>query len=89
MAFRSGEDAEGRPDSTVAVFRKDGDQVRHFYTAHPMLDDRERGIDLLCPVWHLFDLTPSGRGDWYGDNAAFDAAVSKGRGPASGVAGPH
>ncbi|HTU71592.1 MAG TPA: DUF899 family protein [Candidatus Baltobacteraceae bacterium] len=62
------EDADGRPDSTVAVFTKDGDQVRHFYTAHPMLDDRERGIDLLCPVWHLFDLTPSGRGDWYGTN---------------------
>lgn len=22
------------------------------------------GIDLLNPVWHLLDLTPSGRGDW-------------------------
>jgi predicted dithiol-disulfide oxidoreductase (DUF899 family) len=69
------EDADGNPDSTIAVFTKDGDQVRHVYTAHPMLDERERGIDLLCPVWHLFDLMPSGRDDWYGSNDAFDAAM--------------
>jgi len=31
-----------------------------------MADDRrERGIDLLSPVWHLLGLTPHGRGDWY------------------------
>ena len=23
-----------------------------------------RGVDLLSPVWHLFDLLPSGRGDF-------------------------
>ena len=28
-------------------------------------DRRERGIDLLSPVWHLLDLTPAGRDDWY------------------------
>jgi predicted dithiol-disulfide oxidoreductase (DUF899 family) len=69
------EDAEGNPDSTVVVFTKSGNEIRHFYTAHPMLEDRERGIDLLSPVWHLLDLTPSGRGDWYGDNDAFDASL--------------
>jgi predicted dithiol-disulfide oxidoreductase (DUF899 family) len=71
------EDAEGNPDSTVVVFTKSGHEIRHFYTAHPMLEDRERGIDLLSPVWHLLDLTPSGRGDWYGDNDAFDASLRK------------
>jgi len=25
----------------------------------------QRGLDLLNPVWHLLDLTPGGRGDWY------------------------
>jgi predicted dithiol-disulfide oxidoreductase (DUF899 family) len=25
----------------------------------------ERGIDLLSPVWHVLDLTPRGRGEWY------------------------
>ncbi|MGA8574088.1 MAG: DUF899 family protein [Candidatus Cybelea sp.] len=69
------EDADGNPDSTVAVFAKDGDAVRHVYTAHPMLAGRERGIDLLCPVWHLFDLMPSGRGEWYPANDRFDASL--------------
>lgn len=69
------EDAEGNPDSTVVVFAKDGDRVRHVYTAHPMLEDRERGIDLLCPIWHLFDLMPTGREQWYPTNDAFDASL--------------
>jgi predicted dithiol-disulfide oxidoreductase (DUF899 family) len=69
------EDAQGNPDSTIVVFAKEGDRVRHVYTAHPMLEDRERGIDLLCPVWHLFDLMPSGRGDWYATNDGFDESV--------------
>jgi hypothetical protein len=36
-------------------------------TSHPRLagDTGERGVDLLSPVWHLPDLTPAGRGDWY------------------------
>ena len=58
-------DEDGDPVSTVAVFSKDGKALRHVYTMHP--DDVEsgngRGIDLLNPVWHVFDLTPAGRGD--------------------------
>lgn len=70
------EDENGDPDSTVAVFAKDGNEIRHTYTAHPMLDDRERGIDLLMPLWNLLDLTPAGRGeDWYPSNEDFDAMV--------------
>src|SRR5919109_1334105 len=64
------EDREGNQDSMIAVFTRDNDgTVRHFYTAHPSLssDIKERGIDLLCPVWHVLDLTPQGRGDWYAD----------------------
>ncbi|WP_406137344.1 DUF899 family protein [Streptomyces sp. NBC_01089] len=35
--------------------------------AHPRMADDidQRGIDLLSPVWHLLDLTPRGRGDWF------------------------
>jgi len=41
--------------------------VRHSYTSSPHMsaDLEQRGIDLLCPTWHLLDLTPVGRGDWY------------------------
>ncbi|WP_405869152.1 DUF899 family protein [Streptomyces sp. NBC_00005] len=62
------EDKDGEQDSTVSVFTRDADgTVRHFYSAHPrMADDiKERGIDLLTPVWSALDLTPRGRGDWY------------------------
>jgi len=57
-------DADGDPVSTVAVFSKTGPTLRHTYTAHPDENDNTiHGIDLLQPVWHVFDLTPAGRGD--------------------------
>jgi predicted dithiol-disulfide oxidoreductase (DUF899 family) len=28
-------------------------------------DIKERGIDLLTPIYNVLDLTPQGRGDWY------------------------
>lgn len=66
------EDLEGNQDSTVSVFTRDSDgTVRHSYTAHPSMseDIKERGLDLLCPVYNILDLTPQGRADWY---ASFD-----------------
>ena len=68
------EDREGNQDSTVSVFTRDSDgTLRHFYSAHPGMSEeiRERGIDLLCPVYNVLDLIPQGRGDWY---ASFDYA---------------
>lgn len=62
------ENAEGGQDSTISVLTKDTDgTLRHFYTAHPWMseDVRERGIDLLTPVYNVLDLTPQGRGQWY------------------------
>jgi predicted dithiol-disulfide oxidoreductase (DUF899 family) len=62
------EDREGSQDSEVSVFTRDSDgTLRHFYSAHPMMaaDIKERGLDLLNPIWNLMDLTPQGRGDWY------------------------
>jgi predicted dithiol-disulfide oxidoreductase (DUF899 family) len=62
------EDREGNQDSTVSVFTRDGDgALRHFYSAHPRMakDIKERGLDLMFPVYNILDLTPQGRGDWY------------------------
>lgn len=64
------EDEAGDQESTVSVFTRDQDGViRHFYTAHPAMSEAisERGIDLLSPVWHVLDLAPQGRGDWYAE----------------------
>jgi predicted dithiol-disulfide oxidoreductase (DUF899 family) len=62
------EDREGRQDSTISVFSRANDgTLRHVYSAHPRMamDVKERGIDLLSPIWHMLDLTPQGRGNWY------------------------
>jgi predicted dithiol-disulfide oxidoreductase (DUF899 family) len=61
------EDREGHQDSAISVFTRDADgTLRHFYSAHPRMapDIKERGIDLLAPIWHFLDLTPQGRGKW-------------------------
>jgi predicted dithiol-disulfide oxidoreductase (DUF899 family) len=62
------EEADGAQTEWISVFTRAADGgVRHYYSkGAQMADDRrERGIDLLSPVWHLLDLTPDGRGDWY------------------------
>jgi predicted dithiol-disulfide oxidoreductase (DUF899 family) len=62
------EHEDGGQDSTVSVLTKDADgTMRHFYTAHPWMSEevRERGLDLLTPVYNVLDLTPQGRGQWY------------------------
>lgn len=62
------EDREGRQDSTVSVFTRDGDgTLRHSYSCHPWLSGeiKERGIDEMSPIWNVLDLTPQGRGIFY------------------------
>jgi predicted dithiol-disulfide oxidoreductase (DUF899 family) len=69
------EGADGAQDSAISVFTKtEQGVVRHFYTAHPRMapDIKERGIDLLTPVWNILDLTPQGRGHWYASLAYGD-----------------
>jgi predicted dithiol-disulfide oxidoreductase (DUF899 family) len=61
------EDRAGNQDSTISVLTLGNDGIpRHFYTAHPRLspDLKERGLDLLNPIWNFLDLTPNGREDF-------------------------
>ncbi len=52
------------PGVSVLVRGEDG-MIRLFASKTAMLDDNEyRGMDLLSPVWHFFDLLPEGRGEW-------------------------
>ena len=76
------EDREGNQDSTISVFTRDADgSLRHTYSAHPRMaaEIKERGIDLLTPVYNVLDLTPQGRGDWY---ASLDYGTKVQRGAA-------
>ncbi len=62
------EEADGAQTEWISVFtRGDDGTVRPFYSKGAQIADgrRERGIDLLSPVWQLLDLTPNGRGAWY------------------------
>jgi predicted dithiol-disulfide oxidoreductase (DUF899 family) len=61
--------AKGKPISTVLVFEKTAEGVRHRYTGHPEFeDDSWRGVDPVCNTWSILDLLPSGRGDWNATN---------------------
>ena len=61
------EDKDENQMPAISVFTKDrSGTVRHFYQKSANLDARNwRGIDQLTPVWNLFDLLPSGRGDYH------------------------
>jgi predicted dithiol-disulfide oxidoreductase (DUF899 family) len=61
------ETEDGAQEPGVSVFTRDaGGGVCHFYSgAAPMGGGEFRGMDLLSPIWHFFDLTPEGRGDFF------------------------
>jgi len=62
------EEADGTQTERISVFTRGSDgTLRHLYSKGAEMADgrRERGIDLLTPVWQLLDLTPNGRDDWY------------------------
>ena len=51
----------------ISVFLKDGEsgKVRHWYSQTAHFDkDTIRAMDLLSPIWNVFDILPGGRPDW-------------------------
>jgi predicted dithiol-disulfide oxidoreductase (DUF899 family) len=66
-----GETGDGSQMPALNVFVRRGRKVYHFYNtellfAHTEPGQNARHVDLLWPLWNLFDLTPEGRGkDWY------------------------
>ena len=66
-----GEDAKGAQSPALNVFtRKDG-RIHHAWCSELMFAPSEPGqnprhVDVIWPLWNLFDITPEGRGtDWY------------------------
>lgn len=66
-----GEDAAGDQIPNLNVFVKRGGKVYHSYATELLFAPSERGqdgrhVDLVWPLWNLFDYTPEGRGtNWY------------------------
>lgn len=61
------EDEKGNQQPALNVFvRRDG-RVRHFYNTELLYAPKEPGqdgrhVDLIWPLWNLFDFAPEGRG---------------------------
>jgi predicted dithiol-disulfide oxidoreductase (DUF899 family) len=66
-----GETEAGSQNSTLNVFFKRDGKVYHAYGAEMQLASRKQGsdpchVDMIWPLWNLFDYTPEGRGsEWY------------------------
>ncbi|MGH2952069.1 MAG: DUF899 family protein [Solirubrobacterales bacterium] len=61
------ETEDGMQLPILNVFRRDGDEIRHFWGSELMYGEAEpgqepRALDLLWPLWNVLDATPDGRG---------------------------
>jgi predicted dithiol-disulfide oxidoreductase (DUF899 family) len=66
-----GEGPKGNQLPSLNIFVRREGQIHHFYHTELLFAPSEPGqdgrhIDLIWPLWNLFDFTPDGRGtDWY------------------------
>lgn len=64
-----GESPDGRQLPMMNVFTKTEDGIHHFWGTELLYEDSDwhpRHIDMIWPLWNVFDLTPAGRGeDWF------------------------
>lgn len=73
------EDEKGSQLPALNVFVRRGDAYHHFYSAEllyakPNPGQDGRHVDLIWPIWNMFDYTPEGRGtSWY-PRLAYDSA---------------
>lgn len=65
------ESPDGGQWPAANVFKKTKDGIYHFYNTELLYAPSEEGqnmrhVDLIWPLWNVFDMTPEGRGsDWY------------------------
>lgn len=65
------ESPDGNQLPAVNVFRKSKNGIHHFYNTELLYVPSEEGqnarhVDLIWPLWNVFDMTLEGRGtDWY------------------------
>jgi predicted dithiol-disulfide oxidoreductase (DUF899 family) len=66
-----GEDENGAQMPNLNVFARRGDRIHHAFATELMFAPRDKGqdprhVDMIWPLWNLFDFTPEGRGtNWY------------------------
>ncbi len=66
-----GEDAKGSQTPALNVFARKGGAIHHTWASELMFAPADPGqnprhVDMMWPLWNLFDYTPEGRGkDWF------------------------
>lgn len=66
-----GEDSKGDQRPSLNIFVRRGGAIHHFFHTELMFvpsgpGQDPRHVDMIWPLWNLFDFTPEGRGkDWY------------------------
>ncbi|HET6933651.1 MAG TPA: DUF899 family protein [Candidatus Angelobacter sp.] len=66
-----GENTKGNQTPSLNVFTRRNGKIHHFYNTELHFAPKEKGmdgrhVDLIWPLWNMFDYTPEGRGtDWY------------------------
>ena len=66
-----GEDEKGNQRPSLNVFTRRNGKIHHFYHTELLFAPSEPGqdgrhVDMIWPVWNMFDYTPEGRGtNWY------------------------
>ena len=63
------EEANGGQLPALNVFVRRNGRIHHFYSTELLYAPKEKGqdfrhVDLIWPLWNVFDYTPDGRGDW-------------------------
>jgi predicted dithiol-disulfide oxidoreductase (DUF899 family) len=58
------------------VFVRRGGKTRHAYATELLFAPADPGqdprhVDLVWPLWHLFDFTPDGRGERWGPRLSY------------------
>jgi predicted dithiol-disulfide oxidoreductase (DUF899 family) len=65
-----GEKVDGSQIPSLNVFIRKSGKIQHFFNTELLFAARGPGrdpchVDLIWPQWHVFDLTPEGRGNFY------------------------
>lgn len=66
-----GEDEKGGQRPSLNIFVRRDAAIHHYFHSELMFVPNEKGqdprhVDMIWPLWNLFDYTPEGRGDkWY------------------------
>ena len=76
-----GEREDGSQWPMLNVFTKRDSAIRHFYGTELLFASSEPGqdgrhVDLIWPLWNLFDLVPEGRGTTWYPKLQYDDLVS-------------